>query len=179
MPRVASAALARSTVSRRASPRFIGPSATSSKTEPVTPDSWVAGFWNPIPTRVENSWSGLPAIASPSIDSPPPVNAPPIEPGASPEATRHSVDLPDSFGPDHADDLAVGERQVDVVEDGLGVARVAVRDPRERRASPSDPAGEACDRGQRRAARSRTQRSDALPARRRASPRGGGAGRVG
>jgi hypothetical protein len=81
------------------SPRFIGPRATSSKTEPVTPDSWVAGFWNPIPTLVENSWSGLSAMASPSIDSPPPDKAPPIEPGARPEATRQSVDLPDSLAP--------------------------------------------------------------------------------
>ena len=55
MPSVASAAFVRSTVSRCGSPRFIGPRATSSKTEPVTPDSCVAGFWNPIPTRVENS----------------------------------------------------------------------------------------------------------------------------
>ena len=99
IPSVASAALTRSTVSRGGSPRFIGPSATSSKTEPVTPDSWVAGFWNPIPTRVENSWSGLPAIGSPSMDRQPPVNAPPIEPGASPEATRQSVDLPASLAP--------------------------------------------------------------------------------
>ena len=67
MPRVASAALTRSTVSRAGSPRFIGPRATSSKTEPVTPDSWVAGFWKPIPTRVENSCSGWPAMDSPSM----------------------------------------------------------------------------------------------------------------
>ena len=49
--------------------------------------------------------------------------------GASPDATRHSVDLPASFGPDDPHDLAVGQRQVDVVEDGPRVARVAVRDP--------------------------------------------------
>ena len=36
-------------------PRFIGPRATSSKTEPVTPDSCVVGFWKPIATRVANS----------------------------------------------------------------------------------------------------------------------------
>ena len=62
MPRVARAAFVRLTVSRAGSPRFIGPSATSSNTDPVTPDSCVAGFWNPIPTRVENSCSGRPAI---------------------------------------------------------------------------------------------------------------------
>ena len=90
--------MVRATVSRAGSPRFIGPSATSSKTEPVTPESWVAGFWNPIPTRVANSWSGLPAIDTPSIATVP-VSPPPIEPGASPEATRHSVDLPASFAP--------------------------------------------------------------------------------
>ena len=68
MPRVASAHLVRATVSRARSPRFIGPSATSSKTDPVTPDSCVAGFWKPIPTRVAKSWSGLSAMGSPSID---------------------------------------------------------------------------------------------------------------
>ena len=99
----------RATVSRAGRPRFIGPSATSSKTEPVTPDSWVAGFWNPIPTRVANSWSGLPAIDVAVDRRPSPVSAPPIEPGARPEATRHSVDLPASFAPTTPDDLAVGE----------------------------------------------------------------------
>lgn len=92
------AALVRATVSRAVRPRFIGPSATSSKTEPATPDSWVAGFWKPIPTWVENSWSGRPAIHTPSISSLP-VSAPPIDPGASPDATRQSVDLPDSLAP--------------------------------------------------------------------------------
>ena len=98
MPSAARAAFTRATVSRAGNPRFIGPSATSSKTEPVMPDSCVAGFWKAMPTRVANSYSGLPAMASPSI-SRRPVRAPPIEPGARPDATRHSVDLPASLAP--------------------------------------------------------------------------------
>ena len=37
--------------SSRGSARFIGPKATSSKTVSVTCDSWVAGFWKPMPMR--------------------------------------------------------------------------------------------------------------------------------
>ena len=49
MPRVPSASCdARHRLARRAGRGSSGPSATSSKTDPVTPDSWVAEFWNPM-----------------------------------------------------------------------------------------------------------------------------------
>ncbi len=160
-------------------PRFIGPSATSSNTEPVTPDSWVAGFWKPIPTRVENSYSGLPAMGSPSMDSPPPVSAPPIEPGARPEATRHSVDLPASLAPTTRRSR---RRQ------GSGRCRggPAWRSRRSDTPTPARMQHRASDRpldaDAAAATTSSTTRSpaeDALPAACRASPTGGGADRVG
>ena len=49
-------------------------------------------------TRWASSWTGRPAIGSPSIVSVP-VRPPPIDAGASPEATRQIVDLPASFAP--------------------------------------------------------------------------------
>ena len=75
-----------------------GPRAISSKTVAAIPERWVLGFWKPITTRSASSWVLRPAIGSPSIASVP-VSLPPIDAGASPDATRHSVDLPASFGP--------------------------------------------------------------------------------
>ena len=65
------------------------------------------------------------------------------------QARRHQAQrrLAGLVGADDADDLAVGEGQVDVVEDGLGVARVAVRDPGEDEHRGSDPAGDPRGRG--------------------------------
>ena len=88
MARVARAAFVRATVSRAVSPRFIGPRATSSKTDPATPDSWVAGFWKQMPTAVAISWSGRPVVDRPSISTWPVDSSPPIDPGASPDATE-------------------------------------------------------------------------------------------
>ena len=88
----------RSTVSATRRPRFIGPSATSSKTVPAIPDRWVFGFWKPTPTRVANSWVGLPAIGSPSIESVP-VSVPPIDAGARPGGDETERRLAGLVGP--------------------------------------------------------------------------------
>ena len=98
-------AFVRSTVSRAGSPRFIGPSATSSNTEPVTPDSWVAGFWKPIPTRVENSWRGLPAMSAPSIVRLP-VSAAADRARGEPRRDQAERRLARLVGADDPDDLA-------------------------------------------------------------------------
>ena len=70
-----------------------------------------------MPTRVANSWSGRPAMSTAVDREPSPVSAPPIEPGARPDATRHSVDLPASLAPTTPTISPSRERQVDVVED--------------------------------------------------------------
>ena len=135
MPRIASAA--------RAPLDRLGPAArgSSGRGPPPrtpcrsTPDSCVAGFWKPIadPRRELVERLARPS-ASPSIDRLPPVSAPPIEPGASPDATRHERRLAGLVGPDQADDLAVRELEVDVVEDRLW---------RSRRSGSSTPAARA------------------------------------
>ena len=130
IPSVANASFTRSTVSRAGSPRFIGPRATSSKTEPVTPDSWVALFWNPMATRVENSWSGRPAIGL-AVDGQAAAgqgaaDAPRREPGHD----QAQGGLAGLVGAHQADELAVPELEVDVVEDRLAIAGVAVADSR-------------------------------------------------
>ena len=96
--RRSSADRVRASVAATDKPRFIGPSATSSKTVAATPDRCVAGFWKPSTTCPANSWTGRPVIACPSMTREP-VRPPPIEAGASPHARRQMVDLPASFGP--------------------------------------------------------------------------------
>ena len=110
-----------------ARPRFIGPSATSSKTVAAIPERCVFGFWKPTTTRLASSCVFRPAIGSPSIVSVP-VSAPPIDAGREPGGDEAERRLAGLVRPDQPDDLAVGEREVDVVEDRLRVAGVAVRD---------------------------------------------------
>ena len=93
-------------------PRFIGPSAISSKTVAAIPERWVFGFWKPTTTRSASSCVVRPAVGSPSIVSVPvrlAADRRRREPGRD-EAERGLARL---VRPDEADDLAVVEPQVD------------------------------------------------------------------
>ncbi len=115
MPIVSSAHSTRSMTAAGSSPRLRGPKAISSKTVGLVPDSCVFGFWNRIPQRCASSCWGSSTVGVPSSRTRP-ARRPAIETGASPEATRHNVLLPDSLAPDDADDLARIDGQVDVLE---------------------------------------------------------------
>ena len=81
------------------------------------------------------------ASATPSTATPSPVSAPPIEPGARPDATRQSVDLPASLAPTSPTISPSASGEIDVMEHRRGVARVAIADPPQLAASagPSQP----------------------------------------
>ena len=138
----------------------------------------MVGFWNPIADALANSCGGLPAIGSPSIVERRRVSAPPIDAGREPRGDEAERRLARLVRPDEPDDLAVGERQVDVVEDGLRVAGVAVRDARQlehrRSGQARERAGQPAD-DRRDEEQEEQPADDALPTRCRASPRAGGA----
>ena len=86
------------------------------------------GFWKPTTTRSASSWVDSPAVGCPSIVSSPrqrPADRRGRQPGRD-QAERRLARL---VRPDQPDDLAVVEPQIDVVEDLVRVAGVAVRDP--------------------------------------------------
>ena len=110
------AARVRSTVSATSRPRFIGPSATSSKTVAAIPDRCVFGFWNPTTTRVASSCVGRPGHRL-AVDRQRPGQRPADRRRREPRGDEAERRLAGLVRPDEPDDLAVGERQVDVVED--------------------------------------------------------------
>ena len=118
----------RSTVSATSSPRFIGPSAISSKTVAAIPERWVFGFWKPTTTRSASWWVDSPAVGCPSIVSAPRRDAADRR-GRQPGRDQAERRLARLVRPDQPDDLAVVEAEVDVVEDLVLVAGVAIGDP--------------------------------------------------
>ena len=171
--RRSSAAQVRATTSSRGSARFIGPKATSSKTVSVTCDSWVAGFWKPMPMRWLSRCIGQASTSSPSRVIVPRIWPPTVlrRQSADDQAERRLAGL---GGTDEAEHLAVAQLEVDVEQCRPRGAGVAVADPGEGDRHPSHP-GEA--RGD-----DRDEPDDERPAQRgparpsRAATRGGSAG---
>ena len=125
--------------SSRGSARFIGPKATSSKTLSATCESWVAGFWKPMPMRWLSRCIGQSSTASPSsrIAAADPATDRARRQAADDEAERRLAGL---RATGDAQDLAVTEVEVDVEQRGLRLAGIPIADARQLDAHGSQPA---------------------------------------
>ena len=124
---VSSADQVRAITSSRATARFIGPKATSSKTVPATCDSCVEGFWKPMPMRWLSRCIGQASVSSPSSVIRPRIWPPTVR-GASPVATRQSVVLPDSDAPTSPTTAPSRQIEVDVEQGGSRRAGIPIAD---------------------------------------------------
>ena len=139
MRRVSSAVQVLEMTSSRGSARFIGPKATSSKTVAATCESWVDGFWKPMPMRWLTWCIGQASRSCPFNVMRPRIR-PPMVRGASPLATRQSVVFPDSEAPASPTTTPSAQVKVDIQERRTARARVPVADSGERERHGAKPA---------------------------------------